>query len=77
LDGSLVLLAGMAACTSNIKVGKLVTNFIYRNPAFLAKQALTLDYISGGRFALGLGAGSSSGNSHPMTGVDPYPILNA
>jgi alkanesulfonate monooxygenase SsuD/methylene tetrahydromethanopterin reductase-like flavin-dependent oxidoreductase (luciferase family) len=67
------LLAGMAACTSCIKVGTLVTNFIYRNPALLAKQALTLENISGGRLILGIGAGSPQDLSHPMTGVDPWP----
>jgi alkanesulfonate monooxygenase SsuD/methylene tetrahydromethanopterin reductase-like flavin-dependent oxidoreductase (luciferase family) len=67
------LLAGMAACTSSLKVGTLVTNFIYRNPALLAKQALTLDNISEGRLTLGIGAGSPHDLSHPMTGVDPWP----
>lgn len=67
------LLAGIAACTTKIRVGTLVTNFIYRNPALLAKMALTLDHISEGRFTIGIGAGSPHDLSHSMTGVEPWP----
>jgi alkanesulfonate monooxygenase SsuD/methylene tetrahydromethanopterin reductase-like flavin-dependent oxidoreductase (luciferase family) len=67
------LLAGMATCSKRARVGPLVTNIIYRNPALIAKQALTVDHLSGGRLALGIGAGSPDDLSHPMTGVNPWP----
>jgi len=67
------LLAGFAACTERIRVGSLITNIIYRNPAVIAKQALTADHISGGRLTLGLGVSSPRDLCHPMTGVDPWP----
>jgi len=51
------LLAALAAATSRVTLGPLVASTAFRNPAVLAKQAVTLDEISGGRFVLGLGAG--------------------
>jgi F420-dependent oxidoreductase-like protein len=50
------VLAGLARETSRVRLGTLVTGVTYRNPALLAKQATTLDTISGGRAMLGLGA---------------------
>lgn len=49
-------LAGIAARTSRIRLGALVTGVTYRNPALLAKIVTTLDVISGGRAILGIGA---------------------
>ncbi len=68
------LLAALANHTTNIRVGTLVTCFAFRNPAFLARQALTVDHISNGRLELGLGAGLSGGNdpSYTMTGVKDW-----
>ena len=51
------LLAALAARTSKINLGSLVTGNTYRNPTFLAKTITTLDVISGGRALLGIGAG--------------------
>ena len=51
------LLAGLAAVTTTIRVGVLVSSNTFRHPALLAKQAMTVDHISGGRLDLGLGAG--------------------
>ena len=51
------LLAALAGATSRITLGPLVASTAFRVPALLAKQAATLDEISGGRFVLGLGAG--------------------
>jgi alkanesulfonate monooxygenase SsuD/methylene tetrahydromethanopterin reductase-like flavin-dependent oxidoreductase (luciferase family) len=51
------MLSGLAAATSTIRLGPLVACTAFHNPAVLAKQADTLDEISGGRFVLGLGAG--------------------
>ena len=49
-------LAAIAARTSTVRLGALVTGVTYRNPAILAKTVTTLDVISGGRAVLGLGA---------------------
>lgn len=54
---SYTLLAGLAARTSTVQLGALVTGVTYRNPAVLAKQVTTLDVISSGRAVLGIGAG--------------------
>jgi F420-dependent oxidoreductase-like protein len=50
-------LAAVAAVTSKIELGTLVTPPFFRNPAILAKQVATLDHISNGRAIVGLGAG--------------------
>src|SRR5207249_7573886 len=46
------LLSALAAQTSRIRIGTLVTPVGLRNPAVLARQALTVDHISNGRLAL-------------------------
>src|SRR6266481_5434612 len=51
------MLAGLAAQTTKLRLGTLVTGNNYRNPALLAKMATTVDIISGGRTYLGIGAG--------------------
>src|SRR6188768_2166898 len=49
-------LTALARETTTVRLGTLVTGVTYRNPAFLAKTATTLDVISGGRALFGLGA---------------------
>jgi F420-dependent oxidoreductase-like protein len=51
------LLGAIAARTSRVRLGTLVTGNTYRNPALLAKIVTTLDIVSGGRALLGIGAG--------------------
>jgi F420-dependent oxidoreductase-like protein len=52
-----VLLAALAQHTSSVRLSALVTGNTYRNPALLAKEVTALDHVSGGRAALGIGAG--------------------
>lgn len=54
---SWTLLAGIAARTSRIEIGTLITSNTYRNPAHLVKILETVDEISGGRVVAGLGPG--------------------
>ena len=51
------LLGGLAAVTSKIKLGTLVSCVHYRHPTVLAKMATTVDIISNGRLIFGVGAG--------------------
>ncbi len=71
LDGW-TLLAALATHTRTIRIGTLVTNIIYRNPAIIARQALTIDTISKGRLEIGIGATSKGDPSHRMTGVEVW-----
>ena len=66
-------LAGLAAVTSRIKLGTLVSPATFRHPSVLAKNAVTVDHISGGRVELGLGAGWNE-SEHERYGF-PFPAL--
>jgi probable F420-dependent oxidoreductase len=50
-------LAGLTEATARVELGTLVLCTPLRNPALLAKMAITLDEVGGGRLILGLGAG--------------------
>lgn len=50
--------AWLAGRTEQLRVGSLVLCDSFRHPAVLAREAVTLDHASGGRFELGLGWGS-------------------
>ncbi len=50
-------LTAAACATTSLRVGTLVFDNDYRHPVMLAKEAATLDLLSGGRLELGLGAG--------------------
>ena len=50
-------LAALAAVTSRVRLGTLVSPATFRHPSVLAKSAVTVDQVSGGRAELGIGAG--------------------
>jgi F420-dependent oxidoreductase-like protein len=62
------LLAGMAARTTRTRIGCAVTGNTYRHPAVLAKAAVTVDHLSGGRLEFGIGAAWAA-NEHAMFGL--------
>ena len=51
------LMAALGAATTRVRLGQMCTCMSYRNPAYLAKQAATVDVISGGRVEMGIGGG--------------------
>src|SRR5260370_17244196 len=53
----LTALAVAAEATTTLRIGSLVFCNDFRHPAWLAKEAATLDLLSDGRFELGMGAG--------------------
>ena len=62
-------LAALAARTSRIRLGTLVSPATFRHPSVLAKMVVTADHVSGGRVELGLGAGWHEGE-HRAYGFD-------
>jgi alkanesulfonate monooxygenase SsuD/methylene tetrahydromethanopterin reductase-like flavin-dependent oxidoreductase (luciferase family) len=62
----------MAAATSGIRVGTLVTSLYFRHPVTLTKAAVTVDHLSGGRVELALGVGDPSAGAK-AAGVDWSP----
>jgi F420-dependent oxidoreductase-like protein len=67
------LLGGVAARTSRISLGTMVTGVTYRNPAFLAKVVTTLEIVSSGRAILGIGAAWNEDESRAY-GYDWPPV---
>ncbi len=61
-------LAIAAEATSTLRVGTYVCDNDFRHPALLAKDAATLDLLSGGRLELGIGAGWHGGD-YEQTGI--------
>ena len=51
------LMAAFAASTERVRLGQMCTCMSYRNPAYLAKVAATVDHVSAGRVEMGIGAG--------------------
>ncbi|WP_025737196.1 LLM class flavin-dependent oxidoreductase [Mycobacterium genavense] len=64
-------LAGLANCTRRMLLGRLVSNVILRHPVLLARQAITLENMSGGRLRLGIGAGYAC-TDHELLGTTPW-----
>ena len=65
-------LTGLAAATTTIRIATCVTQIPFRNPAMFARQALTLDHVSGGRLEIGLGTGLVGDPSYAMVGIPDW-----
>jgi F420-dependent oxidoreductase-like protein len=63
------LQAAMAQATKRVRIGCLVTGNTYRHPVLLAKTAVTVDHLSGGRLEFGIGAAWAE-IEHSMYGIE-------
>jgi F420-dependent oxidoreductase-like protein len=63
------LQAAMAEATKRTRIGCMVTGNTYRHPVVLAKLAVTVDHLSGGRLEFGIGAAWNE-IEHEMYGID-------
>src|SRR5438093_401697 len=66
-------IAALAAVTSTLRLGTLVSPATFRHPSALAKAVVAADHVSGGRVELGLGAGWHE-REHQAYGF-PFPPL--
>ena len=64
-------LAALAALTSRVRLGLLVTGITYRHPSILAAEAITIDHVSSGRLELALGSAWFDREHHEL-GI-PFP----
>lgn len=67
------VLAGLAAATTRLRLGPLVSGNTYRHPAVLANVASAIDHISHGRLIVGIGAGWQT-NEHTAYGIELPPV---
>jgi F420-dependent oxidoreductase-like protein len=63
------LLGAMAEATSRVRIGCMVTGNTYRHPGVLAKMAVSIDHLSGGRLEFGIGAAWAE-IEHDMLGIE-------
>ena len=63
-------LAALAHATSRVRIGTLVSSIVFREPSLLAKQAIAVDHVSGGRVEVGVGAGADEDNE--AAGLRPW-----
>ena len=63
------LQSAIAVATRRVRIGCLVTGNTYRNPTLLAKLAVTVDHLSGGRLEFGIGAAWAE-IEHEMYGIE-------
>ena len=66
-------IAALAAVTSRIRLGTLVSPVTFRHPSLLAKAVVTADHVSGGRVELGMGTGWME-KEHSQHGF-PFPEM--
>jgi F420-dependent oxidoreductase-like protein len=66
-------LAALAAVTTRLRLGTLVSPVTFRHPAVLAKSVVTVDQVSGGRVELGIGAGWWE-REHEVYGIPLPPV---
>lgn len=64
-------LTAAASVTSTIRLGTLVASPNFRHPVALARELITLDDVSGGRFTLGIGAGGEGWDA-TILGQEPW-----
>lgn len=65
------VLTAAASVTSRIQLGTLVTSPNFRHPVAVAKEAMTVDDVSDGRFTLGIGAGAATDDETATGGRAP------
>ncbi len=70
---TMTALAALAHLVPGKTVGQTVLAATFRHPSVLAKEAITLDHVTGGRYILGLGAGWHVGE-HDAFGIDLPPV---
>jgi len=70
--GAVPTLTAAATATSRIRLGTLIASPNFRHPVPFAKELMSLDDVSGGRFTLGLGAGTASGFDATALGQDAW-----
>jgi alkanesulfonate monooxygenase SsuD/methylene tetrahydromethanopterin reductase-like flavin-dependent oxidoreductase (luciferase family) len=68
------LISAIARETNRLRITTCVSQIPLREPALLARQALTLDHLSNGRFELGLGIGLTTDPSYDMMGLPNWSI---
>jgi len=72
-----VTLAAIAAQTKKIRIGTTVTPIARRRPWKLARETVTLDHLSNGRFILGVGLGYPPDADFAQFGEDPDAVIRA
>jgi alkanesulfonate monooxygenase SsuD/methylene tetrahydromethanopterin reductase-like flavin-dependent oxidoreductase (luciferase family) len=63
-------LAALAQETSRVRIGTIVSSVVFREPHLLAKQAIAVDHVAGGRLEVGVGPGSDRDNE--AAGLRPW-----
>ena len=72
-----IAVAGMAVRTQRVRLGVMVTPLARRRPWKVAREAVALDALSGGRFTLGVGLGGGPQAEFAAFGEEPDPRLRA